>query len=109
MLPHRRFPRSPALACVHRSAPTLKENLMEVETVQVIEIASEFPLPMSPAPDPQDAEVDTEVLRSVPKMFVIEDEKSASWLVRKILAARAYASRVKAWSEAEQRRAAREE
>lgn len=58
---------------------------------------------------PADAEVDIEVLKSVPKAFCIEDERTANWLVRKIIAAREYAERVKLWSEQECRRAQREE
>ena len=56
-----------------------------------------------------DAEVDVEVLRSVPKQFSVEDEKSANWLVKKIVAAREYADRVKEWAAQEVRRAEREE
>jgi phage host-nuclease inhibitor protein Gam len=62
-----------------------------------------------PVTNVHDAEVDIEVLKTVPKAFCIEDEKSANWLVRKIMNARAYASRVKEWAEQEQRRAEREE
>jgi hypothetical protein len=56
-----------------------------------------------------DAEVDIEVLKTVPKQFAITDESTANWLVRKIISARRYAERVKQWAEQEQRRAAREE
>lgn len=56
-----------------------------------------------------DAEVDVEVLKIVPKQFSIEDEKSANWLVKRIIAAREYAERVKKWADQEQRRADREE
>lgn len=62
-----------------------------------------------PIGDPIDAEVDVDVLRSVPKQFTIEDEKSANWLVKKVIAARQYAERVKVWAEQELRRAEREE
>jgi hypothetical protein len=69
-----------------------------------------------PSPDaelqpsaPGDAEMDVEVLRSVPKEFAIDCEAHANWLVRKIVSARAYAERVKEWCEQELRRAAREE
>ena len=41
--------------------------------------------------------------------FVVRDASSANWVVRKIVEARAYAQRVKAWAELEQRRAQREE
>lgn len=54
-------------------------------------------------------EVDIEVLESVPKQFAIIDDRSANWLVKRIVAARDYADRVKQWAEQEQRRAAREE
>jgi phage host-nuclease inhibitor protein Gam len=56
-----------------------------------------------------DAEVDIEVLKLVPKQFAIVDEKTANWLVKKIISARQYAQRVKDWAEQEQRRAEREE
>jgi hypothetical protein len=58
---------------------------------------------------PGDAEVDIEVLSSVPKEFCIDSEERANWLVRKIVAARDYSERVKTWCEQEQRRAIREE
>jgi hypothetical protein len=58
---------------------------------------------------PVDAEVDIEVLKAVPKSFAVDSEKSANWLVRKIVAARQYADHVKAWADHEQRRSAREE
>jgi hypothetical protein len=41
--------------------------------------------------------------------FEIVDEETANWLVRKIVAARQYAERVKQWADAEQRRAQQEE
>jgi hypothetical protein len=56
-----------------------------------------------------DAEVDIEVLRSVPKTFEINSEQTANWLVKKVIAAREYAERVKRFAEQEQRRAEREE
>lgn len=59
--------------------------------------------------NPVDAEVDVEVLKVVPEQFCIEDEKTANWLVRKVIEARQYAQRVKLWAELEQRRAEREE
>jgi hypothetical protein len=56
-----------------------------------------------------DAEVDLEVLRSVPKQFSIGDENTANWLVKKVTAAREYAANVKKWAELELKRAEREE
>ena len=41
--------------------------------------------------------------------FAVTDEKTANWVIRRILAARAYRERVKTWAQAEQRRADREE
>jgi hypothetical protein len=41
--------------------------------------------------------------------FSVHDAATANWVVRKIVEARAYAARVKAWAELEQRRARREE
>lgn len=54
-------------------------------------------------------EMDVEVLSSVPKQFAVEDDKSANWLVRKIVCARQYARQVKEWADLEIRRADREE
>lgn len=56
-----------------------------------------------------DGNTDLEVLKSVPKQFEIVDEKSANWLIRRIMNSRSYATRVKEWAEGELRRAAREE
>ncbi len=56
-----------------------------------------------------DAEHDIEILRGIPKEFRIDCEEHANWLIRKVLAARAYASRVKEFAEQELRRAGREE
>lgn len=56
-----------------------------------------------------DAATDIEVMRNIPRQFEIRDEKSANWLVRRIMDSRQYAARVKEWAEAELRRAAREE
>lgn len=78
----------------------MKENQMK--TPELCSVALEVV-------HPGDAEVDIEVLKSVPKEFCIDSEERANWLVRKIIAARDYAVRVKTWSEQEQRRAAREE
>lgn len=44
-----------------------------------------------------------------PKTFSVSDADSANWVVRKILEARNYAKHVKAWAEAENQRALREE
>lgn len=62
-----------------------------------------------PVTNAVDAEVDMEVLKTVPKRFEITDESSANWLVRKLVAAREYAEKVKLWAEQERRRAEREE
>jgi phage host-nuclease inhibitor protein Gam len=62
-----------------------------------------------PVTNVHDAEVDMEVLKAVPKAFAIEDEKSANWLIKRIVSARQYAARVKEWAEQELRRADREE
>lgn len=56
-----------------------------------------------------DAETDVEILRSLPKQFEVTDDKTANWLVKRIMQSRAYALRVKEWAEQEMRRAAREE
>ena len=44
-----------------------------------------------------------------PESFAVNDAASANWLVRKIIEARAYAKHVKAWADAEVRRAEQEE
>lgn len=67
------------------------------------------PAPMPAAVNGEDAEVDGEVLRIVPKQFAIVDEKTANWLVRKIIEARQYDAQVKTWAAKECRRAEREE
>jgi hypothetical protein len=41
--------------------------------------------------------------------FVVDDEKRANWVVRKVIEARAYGHRVKRWAEHEQHRAVVEE
>ena len=62
--------------------------------------------PAATVADPQDQ---PEVAVLVPEAFAIDDEKKATWAVRKIAEARAYARRVEAWAAAELRRAEREE
>lgn len=54
-------------------------------------------------------DTDIEILKTIPKDFAIDCADHANWLVRKVIEARAYSERVKAWAEQEQRRAAREE
>jgi hypothetical protein len=62
-----------------------------------------------PVANPSDAETDIQVLREVPQRFSVHDEQSANWLVRRIMAARAYGQKVKEWAEQERHRAEREE
>jgi hypothetical protein len=62
-----------------------------------------------PITAPVDAEVDFAILKSLPKQFEINSEGAANWLVRKVIAAREYAEKVKVWAAQEQRRAEREE
>lgn len=45
----------------------------------------------------------------VPVKYAVSDASSANWLVRRIVGARGYASRVRAWAATEIRRAEREE
>lgn len=45
----------------------------------------------------------------VPDGFCVRDAETATWVVRKVVEARAYADRVRAWAAAELRRAEREE
>jgi hypothetical protein len=52
---------------------------------------------------------DGELAEQVPERFAVRDEASANWVVRRVVEARTYAERVKAWAEREQRRARREE
>lgn len=58
---------------------------------------------------PADAEIDIAILRSLPHEFCVADEKSANWLIRKVMASRQYAESVKVWAAQELRRAGREE
>ena len=62
---------------------------MQSESTQVSETV--FQSLSAPSPSaPGDADVDLEVLKSVPKAFAIDCEEHANWLVRKIVAARQY-------------------
>ena len=45
----------------------------------------------------------------LPQRFEVNDDPSANWVVKRIVAARAYGKRIKHWAETEQRRARREE
>jgi len=49
------------------------------------------------------------VADEVPLSFTVQDEQTASWVVRKVIEARAYAERVRAWAERELRRAEHDE
>jgi len=80
--------------------------------MQVAVAASEIvpvKLETPPVVTPLDADVDVEVLKSVPKAFAIDCEAHANWLIRRIVIARQYAVRVQEWAEQESRRAQREE
>lgn len=46
---------------------------------------------------------------AVPERFEVRDGRTANWVVRKVVEARAYAGRVEAWAAAEVRRVRREE
>lgn len=72
---------------------------------------SESNLSVSEVPlvHPADADLDLEVLKGIPKGFVIDSEEKANWLVRKVGEARKYSEHVKEWADRELRRAAREE
>ncbi len=80
---------------------------LAIPSPSVSERPSEPPTP--PQAHETDADTDIEVLKSVPARFTIEDENSANWLVKRVMASRQYADRVKAWAEQEIARAAREE
>lgn len=54
-------------------------------------------------------ELETDPPVIVPERFVVDDAAKASWLVRKVVEARAHAERVRKWCEHELRRAEREE
>lgn len=83
---------------------------METTTTNAIQSKSDHFNRGTPAiATPMDAEVDIEILKSVPKQFEINDERSANWLIRKISNARYYTEQVKKWAELEIARAAREE
>lgn len=62
-----------------------------------------------PPTAPGDAEVDIELLKSVPDKFAVVDEQTANWVIKRIQSARAYGARVEAWGQQELRRAEREE
>jgi hypothetical protein len=49
------------------------------------------------------------ILREVDEQFTVRDEKSAAWVVRKIVEERTYRERVAGWCEAETRRSERRE
>ena len=70
---------------------------------------SESASSLPPTQHSLDAATDLEVLKSVPERFAITDEQTANWLVKKVVAAREYAERVKKWADQEIRRAEREE
>ena len=57
----------------------------------------------------QNPEMDLEILKSVPQRFSVQDESSANWLLRRVLASRDYGEKVKAFAQQELRRAEREE
>jgi hypothetical protein len=54
-------------------------------------------------------EADIAIALGVPATFHVDDEAKASWVVRKIVEVRAYATRVEQWAEQELRRAERDE
>lgn len=87
-------------------------NLSEVAGSGPIVLLEEEPL--SPPIATSDGvviedEVDAEIDRTVPQTFTVNSPETAAWLVRRIVAARKYAEKVKLWAELELRRAAREE
>lgn len=53
--------------------------------------------------------VQTSTEADPPDTFTVHDEASANWVLRKVVDARAYAKRVKAWADGELKRAANEE
>ncbi len=61
--------------------------------------------------NPQQHDLDREEAESlgVPERFVVNDEASANWVVRRIVEARAYKDRVAEWAQQEAARAEREE
>lgn len=59
--------------------------------------------------DLMDPPADAELEAKVPERFKVDDDRSANWVVRQVVEARAYAERVKHWAEAETRRARRQE
>lgn len=68
-------------------------------------------MPNSPAPPPPTTVLgtDTDAAPTVPDQFTVHNDKTANWIVRRIVEARAYAQRAKQWAEDEQNRARREE
>src|SRR4051812_26681090 len=49
------------------------------------------------------------MVQDAPDTFCVKDEASANWVVRRIVEARNYTSRIKDWAEKETRRVQREE
>ena len=72
-------------------------------------IASEAETPEQVVAQNIEVATDIEVMQSIPQHFEITDDKSANWLVKRIMESRAYARKVKDWAEQELRRAEREE
>jgi hypothetical protein len=84
---------------------TLVNHAKDSQPLSLHSVADNTP----PIVRPVDAEVDLDILKAVPKKFMVEDEKSANWLIKRIISARQYAASVKVWAELELRRAEREE
>jgi hypothetical protein len=85
-----------------------RRNAMQ-KTPTEITLSPKAPPVTPPATSGLDAEVDLELLKSVPKQFAVVDAKTANWVVRKIVSAREYADHIKQWATLETRRAEREE
>ena len=67
------------------------------------------PAEAAPVTNGGTTDMDEYVPPPVPQGFTIHDASSANWVVRKVVEARAYADRVRAWAAAEIRRAENEE
>jgi hypothetical protein len=81
---------------------------MAVPTTEPVR-AHGAPLSLHVDPALTHPDTDIEVLSSVPPKFQVVDEQSANWVIKRVMEARQYAARVKAWADQELTRAAREE
>jgi hypothetical protein len=76
----------------------VREMSAEIRNIQALETAGGIQLQDLADPAQRDSDANAGSTLVLPEAFRIQDEKSANWLVRKILESRAYALRVEAWA-----------